>query len=91
MGVSCARRSIATKKSTPEESDSSPAVLMASGLIAGGSIAGILIALSTAFLPTTSYYFPVRPDAEKVALKSPVDSPEQAKVAKALQRLTWPS
>jgi putative OPT family oligopeptide transporter len=29
---------------TPEESDSSPAVLMASGLIAGGSIAGILLA-----------------------------------------------
>jgi putative OPT family oligopeptide transporter len=33
------------KKKTPEESDSSPAVLMASGLIAGGSIAGILMAV----------------------------------------------
>jgi putative OPT family oligopeptide transporter len=32
-------------KLTPEESDSSPAVLLSSGLIAGGSIAGILIAL----------------------------------------------
>jgi putative OPT family oligopeptide transporter len=30
---------------TPEESDSSPAVLLSSGLIAGGSIAGILIAV----------------------------------------------
>ncbi len=30
---------------TPEESDSSPAVLLSSGLIAGGSIAGILLAL----------------------------------------------
>jgi uncharacterized oligopeptide transporter (OPT) family protein len=29
---------------TPEESDSSPAVLLASGLIAGGSLAGILLA-----------------------------------------------
>jgi putative OPT family oligopeptide transporter len=29
---------------SPEESDSSPAVLMASGLIAGGSLAGILLA-----------------------------------------------
>ena len=32
------------KKTPPEESDSSPAVLLASGYIAGGSIAGILIA-----------------------------------------------
>jgi hypothetical protein len=32
-------------KMTPEESDSSPAILMSSGLIAGGSIAGILMAL----------------------------------------------
>jgi uncharacterized oligopeptide transporter (OPT) family protein len=30
---------------TPEESDSSPAVLLSSGLIAGGSIAGILLAV----------------------------------------------
>jgi putative OPT family oligopeptide transporter len=30
---------------TPEESDSSPAILLSSGLIAGGSIAGILMAL----------------------------------------------
>jgi hypothetical protein len=44
------------KRSTPEESDSSPAVLMASGLIAGGSIAGILIALSTVLLPTSTYH-----------------------------------
>jgi putative OPT family oligopeptide transporter len=33
------------KKTTPEESDSSPAVLLSSGYIAGGAIAGILIAL----------------------------------------------
>lgn len=33
------------RKMTPEESDSSPAILMASGLIAGGSLAGILMAL----------------------------------------------
>ncbi|HEU5118791.1 MAG TPA: OPT/YSL family transporter, partial [Isosphaeraceae bacterium] len=52
------------KKSTPEESDSSPAVLMASGLIAGGSIAGILIALSTAFMPTTAYFIPLEPTAQ---------------------------
>jgi putative OPT family oligopeptide transporter len=32
------------KKLSPEESDSSPAVLLSSGLIAGGSIAGILLA-----------------------------------------------
>jgi uncharacterized oligopeptide transporter (OPT) family protein len=32
------------KKSTPEEADSSPAVLLSSGYIAGGAIAGILIA-----------------------------------------------
>ncbi len=33
------------KKTPPEESDSSPAVLLSTGYIAGGSIAGILIAL----------------------------------------------
>ncbi|WP_435015603.1 OPT family oligopeptide transporter [Tundrisphaera sp. TA3] len=33
------------KRTPPEESDASPAVLLASGYIAGGSIAGILIAL----------------------------------------------
>jgi uncharacterized oligopeptide transporter (OPT) family protein len=45
-----------SRKSTPEESDSSPAVLMASGLIAGGSIAGILIALSTVLMPNATYF-----------------------------------
>jgi hypothetical protein len=34
------------KRSAAEESDSSPAVLLASGYIAGGSIAGILVAMS---------------------------------------------
>jgi putative OPT family oligopeptide transporter len=38
------------RKMTAEESDSSPAVLLSSGLIAGGSIAGILIAV-LAILP----------------------------------------
>jgi putative OPT family oligopeptide transporter len=33
------------KKLPPEEADTSPAILMSSGLIAGGSLAGILIAL----------------------------------------------
>ena len=36
---------------TPEESDSSPSVLLSSGLIAGGSIAGILLAV-LAVVPT---------------------------------------
>ena len=34
----------AIKKTPPEESDSSPAVLLSSGYIAGGAIAGIMIA-----------------------------------------------
>jgi putative OPT family oligopeptide transporter len=34
-----------SKKLPPEEADTSPAILMSSGLIAGGSLAGILIAL----------------------------------------------
>jgi putative OPT family oligopeptide transporter len=38
------------KKTAPEESDSSPAVLLASGYIAGGSIAGTLVAF-LAFIP----------------------------------------
>ncbi len=37
------------KKTSPEDSDSSPAVLMSSGLIAGGSMAGILVAGLAAF------------------------------------------
>ncbi len=45
-----------SRKMTPEESDSSPAVLMSSGLIAGGSIAGILIALLAVLVPTVNYY-----------------------------------
>jgi putative OPT family oligopeptide transporter len=45
-----------TRQMTPEESDASPAVLMSSGLIAGGSIAGILIALSAATLPSRSFF-----------------------------------
>jgi len=38
------------KRAKPEESDSSPAVLLASGYIAGGAIAGILVAI-LAILP----------------------------------------
>ena len=38
------------KRAKPEESDSSPAVLLASGYIAGGAIAGILVAI-VAILP----------------------------------------
>jgi putative OPT family oligopeptide transporter len=45
-----------TRKMTPEESDSSPAVLMSSGLIAGGSMAGILIA-GLAVMPLAKDYF----------------------------------
>lgn len=45
-----------SRRMTAEESDSSPAVLMSSGLIAGGSIAGILIALATVSLPTRDYF-----------------------------------
>ncbi len=45
-----------SRRMTPEESDSSPAVLMSSGLIAGGSIAGILIALAAVFVPTQDYF-----------------------------------
>jgi putative OPT family oligopeptide transporter len=45
-----------SRKMSAEESDSSPAVLMSSGLIAGGSIAGILIALLAVFLPTADYF-----------------------------------
>ena len=41
------------KRTAPEESDSSPAVLLASGYIAGGAIAGILVAI-LALLPKTS-------------------------------------
>ena len=41
------------RKMTDEESDSSPAVLLSSGLIAGGSIAGILIAF-LALVPKSS-------------------------------------
>ncbi len=41
------------KKTPPEESDSSPAVLLSSGYIAGGAIAGILIAI-LAILPSIS-------------------------------------
>jgi putative OPT family oligopeptide transporter len=37
------------KRLPPEESDMSPAILMSSGLIAGGSLAGILIAITAAF------------------------------------------
>ena len=44
-----------SRKLDAEESDSSPAVLMSSGLIAGGSIAGILIAFASAFLPNATY------------------------------------
>ena len=51
------------RKMTPEESDSSPAVLMSSGLIAGGSMAGILIAL-LAFCPWLVNYFYYRPPAQ---------------------------
>ena len=36
-------------KMSPEESDSSPSVLLSSGLIAGGSIAGILLAVLAAW------------------------------------------
>jgi putative OPT family oligopeptide transporter len=36
------------KRLSPEESDTSPAILLSSGLIAGGSLAGILIALLAA-------------------------------------------
>jgi putative OPT family oligopeptide transporter len=45
-----------TRKMSAEQSDSSPAVLMSSGLIAGGSIAGILIALLTVALKDVDYY-----------------------------------
>lgn len=41
------------KKTPPEESDSSPAVLLSSGYIAGGAIAGILIAI-LAIIPQAS-------------------------------------
>ena len=44
------------KKTPPEESDSSPAVLLSSGYIAGGAIAGILIA-ALAVLPLNRDYF----------------------------------
>jgi uncharacterized oligopeptide transporter (OPT) family protein len=43
-------------KMTPEESDSSPAVLMSSGLIAGGSMAGILLALLAVLPLSKSFY-----------------------------------
>jgi hypothetical protein len=46
------------KRSPPEESDSSPAVLLASGYIAGGAIAGILVAL-LAVIPGASRLFDV--------------------------------
>jgi putative OPT family oligopeptide transporter len=44
------------KQTTPEESDSSPAVLLSSGYIAGGAIAGILIAI-LAVIPGASKLF----------------------------------
>ncbi len=44
------------KRTPPEESDSSPAVLLSSGYIAGGAIAGILIA-ALAVLPLNRDYF----------------------------------
>jgi len=43
------------KRTPPEESDSSPAVLLSSGYIAGGAIAGILIAV-VAILPGASKF-----------------------------------
>jgi putative OPT family oligopeptide transporter len=39
------------RKATPEESDSSPAVLMSSGYIAGGTITAILVTIVLTFLP----------------------------------------
>ena len=44
------------KRTPAEESDSSPAVLLSSGYIAGGAIAGILVA-ALAVLPLNSDYF----------------------------------
>ena len=44
------------KKSSPEESDSSPAVLLSSGYIAGGAIAGILTAGLAAFEGATKFF-----------------------------------
>ncbi|HEX3447459.1 MAG TPA: OPT/YSL family transporter, partial [Isosphaeraceae bacterium] len=38
-----------TRKLTPEESETSPGTLMSTGLIAGGSLAGIIIALLVVF------------------------------------------
>jgi putative OPT family oligopeptide transporter len=43
------------KRSPPEESDSSPAVLLASGYIAGGATAGILLAMLE-FFPVAAKY-----------------------------------
>jgi putative OPT family oligopeptide transporter len=48
------------KKSSPEDSDSSPAVLLSSGYIAGGAIAGILIA-GIAAIPGAGKLFDVSP------------------------------
>jgi hypothetical protein len=39
------------RKASPEESDSSPAVLMSSGYIAGGTITAILVTIVLTFLP----------------------------------------
>jgi hypothetical protein len=48
----------AIKRTPPEESDSSPAVLLASGYIAGGATAGILIAILQVS-PTAAKFFDI--------------------------------
>ncbi len=68
-----------SRKMSAEESDSSPAVLMSSGLIAGGSIAGILIALAAATVPSMAHYsaedLPPAP-APVATLGDPVKGPD---------------
>ncbi len=46
-----------TEEEIIAETDKSPGVLMASGYIAGGALAGILVALATEFLSDTMKYF----------------------------------
>ncbi len=64
------------KKTPPEESDSSPAVLLSSGYIAGGAIAGILVA-AFAVLPLNTNFFDAKAlptiSAESKILATPTD------------------
>jgi uncharacterized oligopeptide transporter (OPT) family protein len=58
------------RRTPPEESDSSPAILLSSGYIAGGAIAGILIAI-LAIAPGASPRWTSPGDSPRPGTKTP--------------------